>query len=299
MDPLLASLREADRRAYLAVLLAPAAKREALTTLASYGVELARVPLSVSEPMAGEFRLQWWAEVARGERDGEAAAHPIASRLVDLIATEGLPREPIAAMAEARTHDLYADPMPDTEAFETYAGETASLPIQTACLILDGEAAGASATAAGHAGIYLTVIDRLATLARDRAAGRVFLPADLLLKGWTSPADLIDPRFGTDTDAESPAAVVREALDYATTHREAFTRALATLPASLAPAFAPAHERTVRERMVASMGAEILTQAPPESPLREQRAVMRTPGLFAPGTSLFGRLRERLVGRPG
>ena len=281
-------VRGADRAAYLAILTAPAARRDALAALAAYAVELARVPLTVAEPPAGEIRLQWWAEVASGERDVEGRGHPVGAALLDAVAAHDLPRGPLTAMAEARSFDLYADPIPDREAFEAYAGATASVPIQMACRVLDPDAANASADAAGHAGVWMVAVDRLTTLARDRAGGRCFLPADVLLEAWTSPDDLTSEGF------ERGDEVVRAMLAYADTHRTAFHQVARDLPAMLAPAFAAAEARGVAERAIARMEGEVATRPPPDAPLREQRAVMGTARLFRRGPGLLRRLREGL-----
>ena len=292
MEPL-SLLREADRAAYLAVLTAPASVRADLAALAAYAVELARVPLAVNEPAAGEIRLRWWAEVALGERDGEGRGHPVGAALLSAIERHALPREALAGMADARSFDLYHDPMPDRDAFEAYAGAIASVPVQMACRVLDPDAANRSADAAGHAGVYATAVDRLSTLARDRASGRVFVPADVLLQGWTSPVELTDPGFA-ERDMEAAARLAKAMLGYVAEHRVAFVDACTSLPASLAPAFASAHARTVTERAVATMGTAMLDAPPPAQPLREQRAVMRTHRLFdgGDGGGLLGRLRR-------
>ena len=314
-------LREADRRAYLACLLAPADRRDDLAALALYGVELARVPLAVNEPGAGEIRLQWWAEVAGGERDGEGRGHPVGAALLDAIAAHDLPREPLAAVAEARSFDLYHDPMPDRAAFEAYAGATASVPIQMAARALDPDAASGSAEAAGHAGVYAALIDRLATLARDRAGGRVFLPTDVLLEAWVQPDELTGEAFARGDGADGADGAAGEAgadggggreggdgkaralldalLAYADHHHTRFHAAACDLPPSLAPAFAAAEARGVTERAIRRMGPAVLHSPPPPAPLAEQRAVMGAQRMFAGGaggggTSLLGRLRERL-----
>ncbi len=76
-----ALVREADRDRYLATLFAPAAQRDALYALYAFNVEIARVRDLAREPMPGEIRLQWWREALSGEREGEAAAHPVAAAL--------------------------------------------------------------------------------------------------------------------------------------------------------------------------------------------------------------------------
>ena len=298
-NTLLRDLRDRDRVAYLATLLAPADKRSALAAIWSYAHELALIPLTVREAAAGEIRLQWWADVVRGERNEEGKGHPVGAALLHVVDKHALPREPLAMMAEERSFDLYADPMPDRPTFEAYAGATVSVPIQTACRILDPEAANRSANAAGHAGVYQAAMDRLSTLARDRAGGRSFIPADVLLKGWASPANIIDPSFGAQrTDTAAAGQVITEALRYAAEHRVAFVRHATTLPQTVAPAFACAYARTVRERAIAATQADILDRPSRNEPLREQSAVMRTARLFEGGSkpSLLSRLRKRFGG---
>ena len=299
MDPLLAQVREADRSAYLALLLAPDAVRPSLTALAAYACELARIPLIVSEPMAGEVRLTWWAEVARGERDGEARANPLASALLDAIEAHGLSRDALADMADVRSFDLYADPMPDTAAFEDYAGRVGSLPIQLAAQIIDPAAAARAGQAAGHAGVYAVAMDRLATLARDRAAGRCFLPADALMRAWLSPADLGRPDLRTKPPGAADA-LVREWLSTVGTYGERARADCASLPASLHPAFAAALSRRALARAISRAGGETVDRMVEPSPLAQQAALARSRALFVRTEGgLLGRLRERLLRRPG
>ncbi len=79
-----ALVREADRDRYLATLFAPAAQRNALFALYAFNVEITRVRDLAREPMPGEIRLQWWREALTGEREGEAAAHPVAAALREI-----------------------------------------------------------------------------------------------------------------------------------------------------------------------------------------------------------------------
>ncbi len=58
-------VRENDPDRFFCTLFAPPAKREALFALYAFNHELARVAESVSEPMLGEIRLQWWREALR------------------------------------------------------------------------------------------------------------------------------------------------------------------------------------------------------------------------------------------
>ena len=270
-DDLHAELRENDRRAYLAALLAPAEARQDNATLATYALELARVPLVVSEPPAGEIRLQWWEEVVRGERDEQASGHPLAAALRDAASRAGWATMALADMADARRFDLYNEPMPDRAAFEGYAGRIASIPIQLAVQRIDPAAANKTAEAAGHAGVYATLIDRLTTLARDRAANRQFLPSDMLWLAGIAPGTL----GSVDAGSDEARALVNAALDTADEHLDRTLAARAKLPRSTRPAFAAALARRAHHAEIRRMGADVFDRMPALSPLREQWAVWR------------------------
>src|SRR5665811_376080 len=120
-----ALVREADRDRFLATLFAPAEHRDALFALYAFNLEIIRVRELAREPMPGEIRLQWWREVLSGERDGEAAAHPVAAALTHTLAQHNLARERLIDLIEARSFDLYDDPMATFAELQSYAERTA------------------------------------------------------------------------------------------------------------------------------------------------------------------------------
>ncbi|MDX3810024.1 MAG: squalene/phytoene synthase family protein, partial [Bosea sp. (in: a-proteobacteria)] len=146
-------VREQDQDRYIATLYAPEARRHGLFALYAFSLEIARVRALVSEPLPGEVRLQWWRDLLEGQPNGEVQAHPVAAALLDTVKRYRLPIAPLTGLIDARTFDLYDDPMPSLRDLEGYAGETASALIQLAGLVLSPEAAAASADAAGHAGV--------------------------------------------------------------------------------------------------------------------------------------------------
>src|SRR5829696_7494880 len=56
-------VRAHDRDRFQTALFAPAGRREALFALYAFNYEVARVRESVTQPMLGHIRLQWWREV--------------------------------------------------------------------------------------------------------------------------------------------------------------------------------------------------------------------------------------------
>ena len=72
MSSLGALVKAASRERYIATLFAHEAKRDALFSLYAFDAEIDRIRDLVHDPLPGEIRLQWWRDVANGERDGEA-----------------------------------------------------------------------------------------------------------------------------------------------------------------------------------------------------------------------------------
>lgn len=155
-------VRAADKDRFLSALFAPADRRGPLFALYAFNVEVARVAAIVHEPMAGEIRLQWWRDVLNGERDGEAAASPVAAALRDTIAKFSLPITPLLNLLEARAFDLYDDPTPSLDALEAYVEATSSTLVALAATVLAGNhpavtpAARPAGLAYGMAGLLRT-----------------------------------------------------------------------------------------------------------------------------------------------
>src|SRR5436309_10149749 len=90
-----ALVRRHDRDRYQTALFAPAGKREALLALYAFNYEIARVRETVTEPMLGQIRLQWWREVLDAAYVGRSPRnHPVVLPLSTAIHEFGLTREP-------------------------------------------------------------------------------------------------------------------------------------------------------------------------------------------------------------
>ncbi len=63
-----------DRDRFQTALFAPARHREALFALYAFNYEIARVRETITEPMLGQIRLQWWREVIAAAFAGEMPA---------------------------------------------------------------------------------------------------------------------------------------------------------------------------------------------------------------------------------
>src|SRR5262249_33908393 len=106
-----ALVHSADKDRYLSTLFAPAEHRGALYALYAFHVELARIPDLVTEPLAGEVRLQWWSEAVYEQRPEEMRGHPVANALGEVIEQYRLPRRLFDELIEARRAPLGPAPV--------------------------------------------------------------------------------------------------------------------------------------------------------------------------------------------
>lgn len=172
-------VREADRDRWLATLFAPADKREALLALYAFAIEVGRVRDVAREPMPGEIRLQWWREVLEGQREGEAAAHPVASALLAGLRRHKIEPERLVGIVDAHAFDLYDEPMGTLDDLDNYSVMTQSALLDVAIAILGGGGPQAMMLIRG-AGIAATVTGILVNLARHVSRRQMFIPLEVL-----------------------------------------------------------------------------------------------------------------------
>ncbi len=225
-------VRLADSDRYLATLYAPSERRGALFALYAFNAEIAAVRDRIHEPLPGEIRLQWWRDAL--DDPTAAAGHPVAAELLEAIRAYHLPVETFGNMIEARIFDLYDDPMPSRTDLEGYCGETAGALIQLCALVLDADAAIASAAAAGHAGCAQAIVGLLRMLPIHRRRGQCYIPVDILQAVGTSRDAFV---LGEDRASAARAVAAMAAL--AREHLTAFQQAAGALPASIRPAYLP------------------------------------------------------------
>jgi len=231
-------VRAADRDRYLAALLAPRGPRQGLMALYALDAELLGVRARITEPLAGEIRLQWWRDAIdalyRGAGGEESSGHPVLRALKPAIAAGKLPLDAFQNLIDARIFDLYDDPVASMSELEGYLGDSFGAVFQLSCLILSrGEDAG-SGTAAGHAGVAAGLAWVLRALPRHAARGKLYLPADLLARHGASPDEVVKGRMSGEL-----AAALGEMRNSAREHLVAARMETARLPAALRPAFAP------------------------------------------------------------
>src|SRR5919198_1428234 len=152
-------LRRLDHDRYLTTLFAPAAARERLIALYAFNTEVARVGETVSEPLIGQMRLQWWRDAIAEAAAGAPRKHPVVAGLVDVLAAGAVPGD-FEPLLVARERDLDDAPPATLAALEEYADATSATLVRIAARLL-GAADDATRDAARHVGIAWALVGAL------------------------------------------------------------------------------------------------------------------------------------------
>src|SRR6516164_4701930 len=176
LSPVAALVRRHDRDRYQTVLFAPAARREALFALYAFNYEIARVRESVTQPMLGQMRLQWWREnIAAAFEGGAMRHHLVVEPLAATIREFGLTRDHFDRLIDARETDLADEPPVSLAALEEYAEATSARLLYLALEVL-----GVHNSSAGEAARNIGIAFARAGLTRlPRFRARTVIPADV------------------------------------------------------------------------------------------------------------------------
>lgn len=142
--------RQGDPARFEAAMFAPPDKREDLFALIALNVELSRIPETVSEPMLGEIRLQWWDDaIGALFENGREEGHEVIAALARPVAEARLPKDHLIALIDARRLTLSDEPMDTPDALDGLISQTggALAALQVAALGGDRAAQDAAADA--------------------------------------------------------------------------------------------------------------------------------------------------------
>ena len=226
--------RQLDVDRYLSTLFAPSDQQPHLFAIYAFSAEIARVRTLVSDPLPGEMRFQWWRDLLSGQVQGDTGHNPIAIALLSTIETCKLPVQPFIDLIEARTFDLYDDPMPTWLDCEGYCGETSSALIRLACLVLAGSEEAEGAIAAGHAGVTYAVTGLMRAFPWTSRRGQFFLPKEVFERHGVSMRDIQEGKDGSQL-----RAALAEVRERAFGHLKKTRELIASISPRIAPAFYP------------------------------------------------------------
>jgi phytoene synthase len=228
-----ALVREFDRDRFLATLFAPAEHRDALFSLYAFNVEIARVRELARQPLPGEIRLQWWREMLSRERDGEAAANPVAAALRETLGRYGFVATPLLELIDERLFDLYDEPMASVGALELYAIRTQSPIFAMAAGIL-GVGSMPPELFTLDASIVYTISAILRSVGLHAMRRQLYVPLDVLDRHGVKPEEI----FAAQVSAPLLAALA-EMRALARKHLAVAQAKLLAAPPEILPAFLP------------------------------------------------------------
>ena len=232
---LAALVRHHDRDRYQTALFAPARRREALLALYAFNYEIARVRETVTQPMLGQIRLQWWREVLGTAYAGAPARqNPVAVSLSAVIREFGLSREPFDRLIDIRERDLADEPPASLAALEDYAEGSSAALVHLALQVLGVREATIEETAR-QVGIAYALAGLLRAMPFHARAGRTYIPADVGERARLDPGD-----YAAGRGTPALRAAVREIAVAAVRHLRAAREGRPASPRSAIAALLPA-----------------------------------------------------------
>ena len=182
------TVRGADYDRYIAALFARAGVRPHLFALYAFNHEIAKTAETVSQPMAGQIRLQWWRDAIGGLCARQTRDHPVVRALEETIREHDLPQMLFDRMIDAREMDLEEMPFPGMASLEAYADATSGNVMRVAARIL-GAGDGLDSVAR-EAGVAYAIAGLLRALPYQAAGRRLMLPAAALRAAGVSPEEI-------------------------------------------------------------------------------------------------------------
>jgi phytoene synthase len=170
-------VRGADFERYAATLFVGPDPRRALLAVFAFNIEIARVRDQISQPLAGEIRLQWWSDLVAGLAHGDAAGNPVAAELLHAIDQHALPHALVTRMIDAHRFDLYDQPMRTRTELESYLEGTAAALFELGARVLAGEGQP-DAELLRHAGLAFGLTRIVEALPAHASRGQIVLPLD-------------------------------------------------------------------------------------------------------------------------
>ncbi len=240
LSSLASDVRRHDRDRFYAALFGPPERREALFALYAFNCVIARVRETVSEPLLGEIRLQWWQDAIAAIYDGRRPpAEPTAIALADVIRTCRPDSALFNKLIEGRRRDLDARAPADIDELRDYAEATSS-SLNALALAILANSDPAVGAAARDIGIAWALSGLMRALPIHLAQGRIWLPETLMNQAGIDPDHLRQGKPGPGI-GQAVAAVVEAATAHLVAARKAVPRPpKAALPVMLMATLAEA-----------------------------------------------------------
>ena len=191
-------VRQYDYDRFITSLFARGRLRDRLHILYAFNTEIARIRETVSEPLIGQMRLQWWRDVLTALEQGESPpkGHPVAEPLADLIQVADLSFSHFHTLLTARELDVEEEPIESFTGLVDYCHDTSSSLFLLAleCLNVSEET---TVEATRSLGVAWALTGMARSVRHYALAGHVLLPADMMREEDLTLQDLQSPKTST------------------------------------------------------------------------------------------------------
>ncbi|HXV22850.1 MAG TPA: phytoene/squalene synthase family protein [Alphaproteobacteria bacterium] len=253
-------IRKLDPDRYLTALFAPAKFRPSLFALIAFNYEIARIRESVTEPILGQIRLQWWREALEQIYTGTPPAHDVAQALAAAVSDAGLDRGRLERMIDARETDLKAGPLAGIEELLAYAVDSAGTLIELMLQAL-GEPDATAAEKARSVGTAYALVGLCRAIPFHMRSQRSFIPHPILTEHGLTHEDL----FRSSPPRELPA-IVAELCGIARLHLLEARENAGSVPRSARPALLSATVADTYLRRLKRAGYDVFHPSVVERP---------------------------------
>ncbi|KAG8887292.1 hypothetical protein FRB98_000278 [Tulasnella sp. 332] len=145
---------------------------------------------SVSKPIIGQMRMQFWRDAVKSIQENRPPHHPIAMALHKALKEFNIPAYHLKRIIDARDRDLFAPTYMSVDKVTDYAEATSSTMLYTLLSILKLSKSDTLSHAASHIGVASSFVTLLRSLPFHASKRRMIIPADLSSKNGVQEEDV-------------------------------------------------------------------------------------------------------------
>ncbi|GJE98318.1 squalene/phytoene synthase family protein [Phanerochaete sordida] len=230
-------VRKRDYEAHLVSQFFPHEYRDAFYALRAFYIELATVQESVSNPIIGNMRMQFWKDALKGFADGRPPKHPIALALYEASGQFNLPMYHLKRMVEARDAELQTPTHLTIDSLTAHAESTSSTFLYLLLSMLNQSSSHDFSHAASHVGVSQTIATLLRALPYHASRRHMVIPAEITARHGVNQEEVF--RQGGNAKAVDDAVFEFATLanDHLITARDMFKDTAGKVSGPVKPVF--------------------------------------------------------------
>ncbi|KAJ7600708.1 isoprenoid synthase domain-containing protein [Mycena floridula] len=174
-------VRKHDYESWLLAPFYPKSRQDDYFALKAFSIDLAMVQDSVSNPLIGKMRMQFWRDAIKNTANGKPPESPIALALSETFGRVPLPLYHFLRIIDARDAELTAPSHLTMDSLTAHAESTSSSMIYLLLSLLSIESSTVS-HAASHLGVAQTLTTLLRALPFHAKNRRMVIPAEITAK---------------------------------------------------------------------------------------------------------------------